>query len=459
MLFFHFLFKCYGKIEEEIDNISFFITYNRARGCNMTQNDKYNVISTLLSHSQPFFHRYDLILLRHRLFDFFHVAYQEIPIQIFFTMNEIKEKFFFEKEQKYQELLGIITPSASHVIHEFYSLKEHGGDQVAFDYLVRLHQYNQYLNDVKRIEWKFHDVEIVINESKKRNFSSSYTACVLCIENMGNVETHKANLRPIPVRLGKEEWFLQLSPIAYFDYHCILISEKHQEKRIDNKTFLLIQEIIQMFPTAFVGVNAPAPVVGGSILEHEHYHLGFSTMPIFQTQVLEIFENKYFPHCAIEVLSWPILTIRVIGEAKEVVAVANHIYQNFLQYDGKEFKSDYNTATVVGHQEEKGLAIYLTFRNYERTKELPYGKFHTKEENHWIKKSGIGVIEVMGKFIIGGNYEELKATTKKDDETFRQIIGMKSYEILRQCNIMNQDELQKFLTLLNLIPCRKKPEM
>lgn len=273
----------------------------------------------------------------------------------------------------------------------------------------------------KDVKWKYKTdygtLDITINLSKpekdpraiakaKELKSLSYPKCMLCKENEGysgrpNYPA-RGNHRVIGIELTGETWFLQYSPYIYYNEHCIVFKEKHEPMKITKMTFKRLLEFVQKFPHYFVGSNADLPIVGGSILSHDHFQGGNYTFAMAEARE----ENYVLLKNDIEsyTLKWPMSVIRLKSECSDNLADAAYdIFSKWKEYSDEEVlilshsnSEEHNTITPICRFRNGLYELDLVLRNNKTTQERPYGIFHPREEYHHIKKENIGLIEVMG---------------------------------------------------------------
>ena len=237
---------------------------------------------------------------------------------------------------------------------------------------------------------------------------SAYPECQLCPENAGFAghATHPArqNLRPIPLTVNNEKWQLQYSPYGYYNEHCIVFNEKHIPMKIDDEVFEKLFDIVDYLPHYFVGSNADLPIVGGSILSHEHFQGGNYTFAMAKAPIETEFEIKAYPAVKAGVVKWPMSVIRVASEdRKQLSECCADILAKwrgysdegvfiFAETDGEP----HNTITPIARKNGNVYECDLVLRNNITTEERPLGVYHPNPSLHHIKKENIGLIEVMG---------------------------------------------------------------
>ena len=238
--------------------------------------------------------------------------------------------------------------------------------------------------------------------------STSYPKCLLCKENegfAGNMnhparQTH----RIIPMSFSGENWFLQYSPYTYYNEHCIVFNSQHIPMKIHRKTFENLLGFIEILPHYFIGSNADLPIVGGSILSHDHYQGGHYTFPMEKAPIEESFKINGYENINVGRIKWPMSAIRISGENKEeLVNLADYILGKWRNYSDETVdilsytnNEPHNTITPIARFRNGKYELDLVLRNNRTSKEHPLGIFHPHAEVHHIKKENIGLIEVMG---------------------------------------------------------------
>ncbi len=328
-------------------------------------------------------------------------------------------------------IFGILSPSPSIVNNTFMQLKENVGVQSACDYLYNLSIKNYYIRKTaidKNVGWLADELkiplEITINLSKpeKNNKdiaklltspqTDKYPLCALCKENEGYYGhlTHPArtNIRTISLNLGGEEWGMQYSPYAYFEEHCILFNKTHTPMKMCGHTIEKLLDFIEMFPNYFIGSNSDLPIVGGSILNHEHYQGGKHLMPMQKATALKTYKSEKYNDLKIEVLDFYNSVVRIIGFNRNTVQLlASEIIEAWKVYSDESLNIyanvdgvRHNTVTPIARFTENQYCVELILRNNLTNEEYPDGIYHAHPEYHNIKKEGIGLIEAMGLYIL-----------------------------------------------------------
>ena len=344
------------------------------------------------------------------------------------------------------ELMGALMPRQSEVVEKFWSRAEEDTIRDATDYFYHLSRKSNYIRE-KRIEknsrWRSEtecgELEITINLAKpekdpdeiaaaSQEESGDYPRCPLCVENAGYPGRldHPArhNLRVIPMELGGEEWFMQYSPYVYYQEHCIVLSARHEEMRIGRETFARLLEFLDTFPHYFIGSNADLPLVGGSILNHDHFQGGRYEFPMERAPVVMAIEHRDYSNLEAGVIDWPMSALRLKSSStEELIEAAFSLHQSWQQYSDPERKIlshssqegeevRHNTVTPIARyrQDEEKYELDLVLRNNRRSQEHPEGIFHPHRPLHHIKKENIGLIEVMGMAVLPGRLkQELEA--------------------------------------------------
>jgi UDPglucose--hexose-1-phosphate uridylyltransferase len=251
-------------------------------------------------------------------------------------------------------------------------------------------------------------------EKQKSMPQTNYPKCMLCLENVGyegrlGYPSHET-LRTIPVELDNEEWNFQYSPYVYYNEHCIVFCSEHTPMTMNKRKFVRLFEFIKKFPHYFIGSNTQLPVVGGSILTHEHFQGGKHVMPMEKAADLYTFNCKNSKVKA-SVINWPMTCIRLSSEDyNEIIPVAINILETWQNYSDEELNIlaytdgvEHNTITPITRINKDGLyECDIVLRNNLTTDELPLGVYHPHPDKHNIKKENIGLIEVMGLFILPG---------------------------------------------------------
>lgn len=336
------------------------------------------------------------------------------------------------------ELMDWITPSPSQVNHRFWETYRQSKKDAIADFYA-LSKRNDYIK-VKAIaqniafetETPYGAIEITINLSKpekdpkdiaaaKLAKASHYPACQLCFENEGYQgrldHPARANHRIIRFDMAGQEWGFQYSPYAYFNEHCIFLYSQHIPMSINRKTFERLLSIVETFPGYFAGSNADLPIVGGSILTHEHYQGGRHTFAMELAPVEESFTIKGFENVSLGIVNWPMSVLRLQSDDKaQLIELADHILESWRGYSDPAVQvlatSDgqpHHTITPIARIRDGHYELDLVLRDNQTSPEHPDGIYHPHADVQHIKKENIGLIEVMGLAILPPRLkEELK---------------------------------------------------
>lgn len=327
------------------------------------------------------------------------------------------------------QVMAIITPDSSVVNRIFWDLYAND-PQKATDWFYELSQDNDYIQTeaiAKNVAFDYAsdygNLELTINLSKPEKDpkaiaaalttdSVHYPLCQLCLENEGYLGTlahpARANHRIVRFPMDGEIWGLQYSPYAYYTEHCIFLSSEHRPMRIEEKTFQNLFGIVEQFPHYFVGSNADLPIVGGSILSHDHYQGGRYTFPMDKAAVLETFTLPTFPTVSFGLVDWPMSVIRMESLDKDALTkAAVHILEQWRGYSDEAAdiiaatqETPHNTITPIARRNGETFVCDLVLRNNRTNAEHPDGIFHPHSDVQHIKKENIGLIEVMGLAIL-----------------------------------------------------------
>ncbi|MCI1208574.1 MAG: UDP-glucose--hexose-1-phosphate uridylyltransferase [Treponema sp.] len=326
-------------------------------------------------------------------------------------------------------IMAILVPPPSVVRAKFRELYRAAPEKATGWY----YDFSQNTNYIRRyrvskdIKWKtpseYGDIDITINLSKPEKDpkkiaaarfakQGGYPACLLCKENEGydgrSNRVARQNHRIIPVTLGGEQWGLQYSPYVYFNEHCIVFNFEHRPMKICRNTFRYLFDFVRQFPQYILGSNADLPIVGGSILTHDHYQGGRYVFPLARAALDREFTVPGFGDVKTGIVKWPMSVIRLTGkDSDRLTELSTRILEAWRKYtDEKAFifaETDgekHNTITPIARRRGEDYEIDLVLRNNITTKEHPLGVFHPHAELHHIKKENIGLIEVMGLAIL-----------------------------------------------------------
>ncbi|WP_342994627.1 UDP-glucose--hexose-1-phosphate uridylyltransferase [Parolsenella catena] len=335
-------------------------------------------------------------------------------------------------------VMGLLMPRPSQVSARFHELAAHD-PKAATDWFYQLCCDAGYVRRsaiARNVKWstptRWGDLEITINLSKPEkdpreiaaagvaaNDGEKYPACQLCIENEGypgraasapgGAPPARQYLRIIPLELGGERWGLQYSPYAYFNEHCIAMSAHHRPMHIDRATLGCLLDFVDTVPHYFIGSNADLPIVGGSILSHDHFQGGAHEFPMMRAATAETFAMAAHPNVGGEVLEWPLSVLRLTAASRdELLGACVHVIDAWRSWSDvaagviarDEDGTPHNTVTPVIRRVGERYEAYLALRCNVTTGEHPLGVFHPHAEYHHIKRENIGLIEVMGLAIL-----------------------------------------------------------
>lgn len=250
------------------------------------------------------------------------------------------------------------------------------------------------------------DIANAIKEQQKEHLDRP--KCVICKENEQNYWNARMNLRIVPITLGNELWHFQYSPYLYYNEHAIILHDLHKPMQISHRTFDYLFDFINQFPTYFIGSNADLPIVGGSILNHDHFQAGRHHFPIQDAKPIRSF--NHIPNLTIEHLNWPMTTIRLKSNQQSLLKkYASHLFDVWKHYNNPSLNLisetnhvPHNTITPIARVTAEGYELDIILRNNRTSDRYPDGIFHPHTDVHHIKKENIGLIEAMGLAILPG---------------------------------------------------------
>lgn len=323
------------------------------------------------------------------------------------------------------KLMGVLVERPSEIIRHFGRLYQ-DSPKAATEFFYEFSQDTNYIRAArvkKDIKWKtvspYGEIDITINLSKpekdpkaiaaaKNMAQSDYPKCQLCMENEGYAGrlNHPArqNHRIIPVEINGSKWGFQYSPYVYYNEHCIVLNGEHVPMKIDRMTFVKLFDFVKQFPHYFLGSNADLPIVGGSILTHDHFQGGHYEFAMEKAEIEKHFTVPGYEDVEAGIVHWPLSVIRIRStNEKRLIDLADHILKKwrgytdeaayiFAETDGEP----HNTITPIARKRGDTYELDLTLRNNITTEECPLGLYHPHNEYHHIKKENIGLIEVMG---------------------------------------------------------------
>ena len=333
------------------------------------------------------------------------------------------------------KLMNCLMPRPAQVQKEFWEHYEKSPEE-ATDYYYKLSQDSDYIRSYrvkKDQKWTaesvYGDIDITINLSKpekdpkaiaaaKMAKSGSYPKCQLCQENEGYAgrvdHPARENHRIIPVTINESPWGFQYSPYVYYNEHCIVFNSQHTPMKIERATFVKLFDFLKLFPHYFLGSNADLPIVGGSILSHDHFQGGRYTFAMAKAPIEKSVIIPGYEDVEAGIVKWPLSVIRIRSkDEKRLIDLAEHVLDAWRGYTDEEAfifaETDgepQNTITPIARKKDGVFELDLTLRNNIRTEEHPLGVYHPHAQYHHIKKENIGLIEVMGLAVLPARLKE-----------------------------------------------------
>ena len=379
-------------------------------------------------------------------------------------------------------LMGVLVAKPSQIIKEFWEHYEES-PEAATNFFYKFSQDTDYIRRYrikKNMRWKvdspYSEIDITINLSKpekdpkaiaaaKNAKQSAYPKCQLCMENEGYAGrmNHPArqNHRIIPPTINGSKWGFQYSPYVYYNEHCIVFNGEHVPMKIDRNAFRKLFDFVKQFPHYFLGSNADLPIVGGSILTHDHFQGGHYEFAMERAQIEKEIQIPGYEDVEAGIVHWPLSVIRIrCKDENRLIDLADYILTKWRGYTDEEAyifaETDgepHNTITPIARKKGDVYELDLTLRNNITTEECPLGLYHPHSEYHHIKKENIGLIEVMGLAV-------LPSRLKKEMELLAEYLvenkPMENYEELQKhidwvhdfmpkYNEINQDNVMDIL--------------
>ena len=369
------------------------------------------------------------------------------------------------------EIMGCLTPRPSDVIAKFRQIYREKSPVDATDFYYKFSCDTDYIRRyriAKDVKWtsetEYGTLDITINLSKPEKDpkaiaaafnakQSAYPKCQLCEENVGYAGrvNHPAreNHRIIPIKINDERWALQYSPYVYYNEHCIVFNCNHTPMKIDRSAFSKLFDFVEQFPHYFIGSNADLPIVGGSILTHEHFQGGHYTFAMEKAPVEEYFTIKGFEDVKAGRVKWPMSVIRLsCSDYDRLVDLGDKILTAWRAYTDKDAfifaETDgvpHNTITPIARKRGNDYELDLVLRNNITTDECPLGVYHPHAELHHIKKENIGLIEVMGLAV-------LPARLKNEMEKLAEVLVKQGIDAVRKDPLLEKhaDWAEEFMS-------------
>lgn len=351
-----------------------------------------------------------------------------------FQNSLLKENTVTERDIFDAALMDCLMPRPSELTRKFYHYYQDDPSK-ATDFFYHISKASNYIHMDRisnNLDWKvetaYGNLDITINLSKpekdpkeiaklKELPSSHYPTCLLCKENVGYKGSirhpARSNHRIIPIKLNSEKWNVQYSPYVYYNEHCIVFRDEHVPMKINEDTFRRLLDFVETFPHYFVGSNADLPIVGGSILSHDHFQGGRYTFALEKAEIYYSFTVTEFPDVKFGIVDWPMSVIRVSGKKQEVEKATSYIWKTWQGYQDESVEiyshteeTPHNTVTPIARRRGTAYEMDIVLRNNRTSEKYPSGIFHPHEELHHIKKENIGLIEVMGLAILPGRLAE-----------------------------------------------------
>ena len=380
------------------------------------------------------------------------------------------------------KLMGALLPLPSYVTNKFYELYK-VSPKTATDYYYNFSCDSDYIRRYrikKDLKWEaeteYGTLDITINLSKpekdpkaiaaaKNAPQAGYPKCLLCKECEGYAGRMnfpaRQNHRIIPVRINDSDWFFQYSPYVYYNEHCIVFNGEHSPMSINPGTFRKLFDFVKQFPHYFVGSNADLPIVGGSILSHDHFQGGHYTFAMAKAKIETPLSFEGFEDVGAGILKWPMSVIRLSADNTDrIIELASKILDNWRHYTDEDAfifaETDgvpHNTITPIARKNGENFELDLVLRNNITTKEHPLGVFHPHSELHHIKKENIGLIEVMGLAVLPARLKnemtDLKSAILSGKDIRNDQVLSKhadwTYEIKNKYNDINKDNIDKII--------------
>ena len=387
--------------------------------------------------------------------------------------NGMVEDTLGGRDRLAMRIMGVLTPRPSEVAAIFWAIYEEQGPKAATDYLYQMScdvNYVRVSAIAKNLSWvtdtPWGGLEITINKSKpekdprdiaaagKAAVGEKYPACQLCVQNEGYagrgaahaMGEHPArqNLRIVPIQLNDERWGLQYSPYAYFTEHSIAMSVEHRPMHIDRSAFTCLLDFVDLFPHYFIGSNADLPIVGGSILSHDHFQGGLHEFPMMRAEKVASFTMADYPHVEGSVIKWPLSVLQLeCTDREELLEAACHVLEAWRAWTDESvgvyaFTGDtpHNTITPICRKLGDRYVMALALRCNITSDENPLGVFHPHADKWHVKKENIGLIEVMGMAILPPRLEAEMEAGRLTQEEIGRVFGA----VLEDAGVFKWDE-------------------
>lgn len=374
-------------------------------------------------------------------------SYQETPVNqhiddILTELADQSQSFATNNDRELfkSKIIGTVQARPSVIESKFNELKAQS-PKLATEYFYNLSKDVNYIKErevAKNIQYQtksqYGNIDITINLSKPEKSTKeielqkqakpvNYPSCFLCKEQeglYGSIQNpDRSNHRIISLDINQSKWFMQYSPYSYFNEHSILLSASHTDMKIDRNTFANLLDFVEQFPHYMIGSNADIPIVGGSMLSHDHYQCGDHQFPLFSAKA---HPEAQFDDVSLYSVKWPLHTVKLVGASKyQVLDVADKVLNKWLDYADPEHNIynfttvRHNTITPIARFNNGQYELYLILRNNFTTEEHPTGLYHVDKTRHHIKQENIGLIEAIGLAVLPGRLKqeiELLSTAK-----------------------------------------------
>lgn len=387
----------------------------------------------------------------------------------------IEEDTIAQRDLFDTKIMGCITPAPSIVRKKFRELYKAAPNK-ATEFYYKFSQDTNYIRRdriIKDEKWTvdsaYGKMDITINLSKPEKDpkdiaragkakKAGYPKCLLCMENEGysgnTLHPARQNHRVIPIQLDQEDYYLQYSPYVYYNEHCIVFNREHIPMRVDASTFKKLFDFVKQFPEYFLGSNADLPIVGGSILSHDHFQGGHYEFAMERAKLLKEFTIQGYEDIKAGILHWPLSVIRLRGtDTDRISELADHILCKWREYTDEEAfifantnGESHNTITPIVRYKDGVYEIDLALRNNITTEKYPLGVYHPHNEYHHIKKENIGLIEVMGLAVLPARlHHEMKVLAKclVEKGNIDDYPELKSHKEWAQDIVMNYGDINE----------------
>lgn len=463
--------KSMSIVEEVLDSIEQLIRYARVKGMIGPEDCPYvrNLLLDMFHLEEPAEH-YQTVY-EDQMDDDVVLAEPQLLLAVLldygYAIGLIPDQTSTYRDLLDARIMGVLMPRPSETIAHFKCDTAEHGIEYATKQFYELNINSNYIrmdrirqNDEWAYDSEFGTIQMTINVSKPEKTpeeialarqapSSSYPQCLLCADNVGYAGrvNHPArqNLRIIPLQLNHENWYFQYSPYVYYNEHSIVFRKEHVPMKLTIDSFKRLLAFTEQFPHYFIGSNADLPIVGGSILSHDHFQAGRHTFPIEQAKADYTFTYPEFEGVQVSIVNWPMSVLRLTGEDREVLLNAvNTVFETWKQYsdpavdvhaytEENSQRVPHNTVTPIVRRRGAAYEVDVVLRNNRTSEQHPEGIFHPHREMHHIKKENIGLIEVMGLAILPPRLKQSIAGIKQ------LLTGEAEWEAYKQA--MNEQDL------------------